>query len=346
MIITGTNLTGATSVKFGSTATAAVAVNSPTQITATAPAKAAGSVDVTVTTPGDLGRQRPGRPVHLHRAGRSLGDRRVAPTSGSTTGGTSVTITGTNFTGATGVTFGATPAHVHGEQPHPDHRHRPGGCGGQRRRHRHHDTGHERHVGCRCVHATSRPRRAPTGASASGYDLVGADGGVFVFPQGQAGGFYGSLPGLGVQVDDIVGMVPSRRRPGLLPGGLRRRGVRLRRRPVRGLAARARGLGARHHGHRADARRRGGTSWSAADGGVFAFGDAPFLGSLPGEGIHRLRRRRHRGHAPDDRLLGGDRPRARVFAFGDRRAFWAASAPPPRRWRGSAPPPTAAGTGS
>ncbi len=32
------------------------------------------------------------------------------PTSGPTTGGTTVTITGTNFTGATAVTFGATPA--------------------------------------------------------------------------------------------------------------------------------------------------------------------------------------------------------------------------------------------
>jgi predicted outer membrane repeat protein len=40
-----------------------------------------------------------------------------------------------------------------------------------------------------------------------GYDLVGSDGGVFVFPK--TGGFYGSLPGLGVHVSDVVGIVPT-----------------------------------------------------------------------------------------------------------------------------------------
>src|SRR6185437_13189904 len=49
--ITGTNLTGASAVKFGS-ATATITANSATQITATAPAGAAGTVDVTVTTAG------------------------------------------------------------------------------------------------------------------------------------------------------------------------------------------------------------------------------------------------------------------------------------------------------
>ena len=34
--------------------------------------------------------------------------------------------------------------------------------------------------------------------SVPGYVLVGKDGGVFVFPTGQAGGFFGSLPGLQV----------------------------------------------------------------------------------------------------------------------------------------------------
>jgi hypothetical protein len=43
----------------------------------------------------------------------------------------------------------------------------------------------------------------------SGYDLAGSDGGVFVFPTGQSSGFYGSLPGLGVHVHDIVGIVPT-----------------------------------------------------------------------------------------------------------------------------------------
>ena len=49
--ITGTNLTGATAVSFGSTPATSFSVTSSTQISATAPA-GAGVVDVTVTTPG------------------------------------------------------------------------------------------------------------------------------------------------------------------------------------------------------------------------------------------------------------------------------------------------------
>jgi hypothetical protein len=47
--ITGKNFTGATSVKFGSTAATNVAVNSDTSITATSP-PGTGTADVTVTT--------------------------------------------------------------------------------------------------------------------------------------------------------------------------------------------------------------------------------------------------------------------------------------------------------
>jgi len=50
VVIAGTNLTGASSVKFGTTAATNVVVNSATQIHATAPAHAAGAVSVTVTT--------------------------------------------------------------------------------------------------------------------------------------------------------------------------------------------------------------------------------------------------------------------------------------------------------
>ncbi|SFT59959.1 putative Ig domain-containing protein [Mesorhizobium sp. YR577] len=52
VVITGTNLTGATAVTFGGTATISFTVDSATQITATTPAQAAGPVDVAVTTPG------------------------------------------------------------------------------------------------------------------------------------------------------------------------------------------------------------------------------------------------------------------------------------------------------
>jgi len=52
VVITGTNFTGATVVKFGTVDATSYVVNSATQITAVAPAGAAGTiVDVTVTTP-------------------------------------------------------------------------------------------------------------------------------------------------------------------------------------------------------------------------------------------------------------------------------------------------------
>jgi hypothetical protein len=50
--ITGTNFTGATTVKFGSTNATSFTANSQTSITAVSPAGGAGTVDVTVTTPG------------------------------------------------------------------------------------------------------------------------------------------------------------------------------------------------------------------------------------------------------------------------------------------------------
>jgi len=52
VIITGTNLTAASAVKFGSTNATGYTVNSATQITATSPAGSLGTVDVTVTTTG------------------------------------------------------------------------------------------------------------------------------------------------------------------------------------------------------------------------------------------------------------------------------------------------------
>jgi hypothetical protein len=57
--VTGSNLSGATAVKFGTAAATNVTVNSPTSITATAPAGST-TVDVTVTTPGGTSRAGPG----------------------------------------------------------------------------------------------------------------------------------------------------------------------------------------------------------------------------------------------------------------------------------------------
>lgn len=52
VVITGINFTGTTAVKFGTTAATSFTVNSDTQITAVSPSRAAGTVDITVTTAG------------------------------------------------------------------------------------------------------------------------------------------------------------------------------------------------------------------------------------------------------------------------------------------------------
>ncbi|GAA3048724.1 hypothetical protein GCM10010464_11220 [Pseudonocardia yunnanensis] len=104
--ITGSGFTGATAVSFGGTPATTFTVNSATQITATTPAHAAGVVQVTVTGPG--GTSNPANFAYQAPAGPIVSS--VVPSSGPTTGGTVVTITGSGFTGATAVTFGGTPA--------------------------------------------------------------------------------------------------------------------------------------------------------------------------------------------------------------------------------------------
>ncbi|MBE0610789.1 MAG: IPT/TIG domain-containing protein, partial [Dehalococcoidia bacterium] len=104
--ITGLSLTGALVVTFGGTSTAFV-VTGDTSITATAPAHAAGTVDVLVTTAQ-------GTSANTAADDYTYGDLPVvtslSPTTGPIAGGTVVTITGTGFTGATSVTFGGTAA--------------------------------------------------------------------------------------------------------------------------------------------------------------------------------------------------------------------------------------------
>ena len=106
MTITGTSFTGATAVKFGTTAATTFTVNSSTSITATSPA-GTGTVDVTVTTAGGTSPTSCGRPVHLRGAPTVT---RSARPAARPPAGPSVTITGTSFTGATAVNFGPTAA--------------------------------------------------------------------------------------------------------------------------------------------------------------------------------------------------------------------------------------------
>ena len=105
--MTGSNLTGATAVDFGAGPAASFQVASDTVIDAVAPA-GTGIVDVTVRTPGGPS------PVGVQdRYSYQLAAPVVAsvsPTSGSSAGGTSVTLTGSTFTEATQVDFGAVPA--------------------------------------------------------------------------------------------------------------------------------------------------------------------------------------------------------------------------------------------
>jgi hypothetical protein len=167
--------------------------------------------------------------------------------------------------------------------------------------------------------------------TAPGYDLVGADGGVFVFnPPKVTGGFFGSLPGLTppVRVDDVVGMVPTVNDQGYFlvgaDGGVFSFGnapflgslpglAITPAQPVVGIIA---------------ANTDKGYYLVGRDGGVFAFGSVPFLGSLPGTHI-----------SVDDVIGIAATPSAdgywvvtatgKVYAFGAAQAFTSAATTSP-----------------
>ncbi|HXP11144.1 MAG TPA: IPT/TIG domain-containing protein, partial [Acidobacteriaceae bacterium] len=103
--ITGTNFATGATVTFGSTAATSVAVVNSTTITATTPAGSAGAVTVTVTANGQSGSLASAFTYITQPTVSS-----VSPSSGSTSGGTAVTITGTNFAAGATVTFGSTAA--------------------------------------------------------------------------------------------------------------------------------------------------------------------------------------------------------------------------------------------
>ena len=107
--ITGTNLTGATSVKFGGTEATSFSVVDGTHVTAVVPA-GSGTVDVRITAP-DGTSTTSANDKFRYLAPPSVSS--LSPDHGNA--GDAVTITGANFTGATGVKFGsadATGVHV------------------------------------------------------------------------------------------------------------------------------------------------------------------------------------------------------------------------------------------
>jgi len=105
--ITGSNFIGVTAVRFGAMSATSITVVNSSQITAYSPAGMAGTVDVTVTTAGGISATSAADQFTYVAAPAVTS---VSPASGPSTGGTTVTITGTGLSGATAVTFGATAA--------------------------------------------------------------------------------------------------------------------------------------------------------------------------------------------------------------------------------------------
>ena len=104
--VTGTNLTGATAVDFGTghPGTSISGVTA-TSLTVTSPA-GTGTVNVTVTTPNGTSAVNAPSDQFTYNAPALPTVTGVSPSSGPTAGGTSVTVSGTNLTGATAVDFG------------------------------------------------------------------------------------------------------------------------------------------------------------------------------------------------------------------------------------------------
>ena len=107
--ITGTGFLAGATVSLGGTAATNVNVASSTSITATTAAHAAGAVSVAVTnTDAQTGTLNNGFTYTSSNPAPTVTS--ISPTTGTTAGGTSVTITGTGFLAGATVSFGGTAA--------------------------------------------------------------------------------------------------------------------------------------------------------------------------------------------------------------------------------------------
>ena len=175
--------------------------------------------------------------------------------------------------------------------------------------------------------ANPTPRSAdasstPHAASTNGYWMVGSDGGVFGF-----GGapYQGSLPALGIHVNNIKGIVPTSDGKGYWlvgsDGGVFALGDA-------GFVGSIPGLGIHINNIVGAVSTSDGKGYwmIGADGGVFAFGDAGFVGSVPGLGIHVknvvavVPTHDSRGYW----MIGSD---GGIFSFGDAKYFRVAAGP-------------------
>ncbi|MGW2372978.1 MULTISPECIES: IPT/TIG domain-containing protein [Kitasatospora] len=102
VVITGTNLGGATAVHFGSKL-ATITANTATSVTVISPS-GSGVVQVTVTTPGGTS-----NPLNFYYVGAPF-KASLSDSSGPLAGGNVITITGTGLSTATAVNFGANTA--------------------------------------------------------------------------------------------------------------------------------------------------------------------------------------------------------------------------------------------
>ena len=113
MTITGAGFVSGATVTFGTAVASAVSVNGSGSLTATAPSRSAGSVDVVVANPDGqtarmngvftyVGSAPPPPPPSAPVAPTVTG---VSPASATTAGGTSVTVTGSGFAAGATVSF-------------------------------------------------------------------------------------------------------------------------------------------------------------------------------------------------------------------------------------------------
>ncbi len=309
--ITGCDFTGATAVDFGATAATSFTVNSATQITATAPPESAGQVNVTVTTPDGTSDTSADDTFTYLAPGAPPTVTSVTPGYGPASGGTQVTIAGSNFVSVSDVRFGTVTVPVSSLDVVSSSRitmavpaQAPGTV----------DVIVDTASGASSVSSGSTFRLTPP-ASAGGYDLVGSDGGVFVLPTDQTSGFFGSLPGLGVTVHNIVGIVPSATYQGYFlvgsDGGVFSFGNTTFEGSLPGLHVSVHDI----VGIVPTSDDKG-YFLVGADGGVFSFGDAPFENSLPGEHV-TVQDISGIAATPDDRgywVIGAD---GTVYSFGD-----------------------------
>ena len=104
--ITGTNLAGTSAVDFGSAQVTSFRSDTASEITLLSP-PGSGTVDVTVVTSAGTSDTSSADEFSYVAVSTPPAVTGIAPGSGPTTGGTTVTITGTNLAGASAVDFGA-----------------------------------------------------------------------------------------------------------------------------------------------------------------------------------------------------------------------------------------------